>query len=576
MVAWFIIAIATLAVFAFIAINGVQTVASTTDGVGRVETARRLDAAAAALVARSGSPNNTGRMMVMAGTTVDNVYGLPPELAAYAYTPFGQRIVYCPFGDGESGSSSGAVPSGGGATYPIETRADPSGRIYVTAGRPNFAEVNNNPNLMGYLIAPRTKTSSTPTCSSVRFNASTRRFEAPDAFVRPIIRQSSGEDLRTQATREIVYYVSPTGTGHGLAPNDPSSIYNAITYYRANLPTSMRIVLSAGNHVLPQQYMNATTGGFSDKGNASTLVLDGAAGAQLDFAGTGVSDIWVPGNLEIRNLTISTSVGVYAEQGHKLTLVNTTTGNVRIDKGASLTASNVTINNSRSIDSALIVHGASTASITGNIDINTVAGRHGVWVATGGVASFDTGRIRINKIGGGGNMGYGIMVEDGATANFSRSEIQFMSYMDWPVLIYGQVVMNNNSSIWFGASNPRMFELQRGGKLTLTDGFYGQGTPPVNAIVDAGAAAISGEARIRSNFACWTNAGVSYGVQFVMSEPGNASNQRSRVTDDEGQVGMNPNPTADQVRANADIAARNARRAQLRGTNTSNFVCQIG
>ena len=53
-----------------------------------------------------------------------------------------------------------------------------------------------------------------------------------------------------------------------------------------------------------------------------------------------------------------------------------------------------------------------------------------------------------------------------------------------------------------------------------------------------------------------------------------SSNGNSSVTADEGVPGMSPNPTAAEVQANADVMARNTRRAQLRGTNTSNYTCQ--
>jgi hypothetical protein len=564
MVAWFIIAIATLAVFAFIAINGVQTVASTTDGVGRVETARRLDAAAAALVARSGSPGNTGRMMVMAGSTVDSVYGLPPELAAYAYTPFGQRIVYCPFGDGESGSSSGAVPSGGGATYPIETRADASGRVFVTAGRPAFAQVSENPNLMGYLIAPRTKTSPTPTCSAVRFNTTTRRFEAPDAFVRPILRATSSDDQRQQASREVVYYVSPSGNGRGLAPNDPTSLYTAVTYYRATLPQAMRIVMATGSYVLPAQYLNATQGGFSDKGNAGTLVIEGQ-NSQLDF--DGLSDIWVPGNLELRNLSVTTAVGVWAEQGHKLTLVNTSTGYLWINNGGILQANNISVTNTRG-DWALYVNDGSSAAINGNVTLYGRGTSHHLAAAGASRVVFENANIVLT--GNGANQGYGLYNEENADLILKSSTITVANPITFPILVFGRTAFYN-SNVQFNVANPRIFELQRGGILTLNGGTFGLGVIPGSGIIDVGSLAVSGTTTIRAQL-CWynrTSVQPLYGGNFLMS-----SNANSAVTADEGVPGMSANPTAAEVQANADVMARNTRRAQLRGTNTSSYTCQ--
>ena len=571
MVAWFIIAIATLAVFAFIAVNGVQTVAATTDGVGRIETARRMDAAVSAIIARSGSPNNSGRMMVMAGTTVDGIYGLPPELAMYATTPFGQRMTYCPFGDNETGTSTGAVPIGGGNSYQINLGADATGRTYVLGGRPNLPQVAENTNLMGYLMAPRTKTSATPVCSTVRFNTSTRRFEAPDSFVKPIIRSSSGEEQRQQAGREVIYYVSPNGSGRGLAPNDPTTIYAAATYYKTNLPQAMRIVLSAGNHMLPAQYLNATTGGFSDKGNAGTLILDGQPGAQLDFSGP--SDIWVPGNLEVRNLTIVTTAGLWAEQGRKLTLNNTSTGRLYINGGGTLTATNVTVTNGQSTDADIWIGAGSSATFTGAVNVNTVAGKHGIYTTGGGKAAFDLATINLSAIGG-GTIAYGLFTDDGSEMNFRNTALVINAVTTWPILVFGRNSWTG-STVTSNVSNRSMFELQHGGYLSLIEGSYGLGVPPGLGIIDLGASGFSGNARVRASSACWTTA-AAVGVQFARSALGNASNQTSVVEDDERPLDMNPNPTSAQVVANGEAMARNTQRAQLRNTNTSAFTCQIG
>src|SRR3546814_6353535 len=99
MVAWFIIAIATLAVFAFIAISGVQTVAMTTDAAGRIDTVRRLDAPVNALLARAAPANGDGVVYLPVGAAnpAGQRYGLPCDLPNIAQTPFGHRFVYGKF-----------------------------------------------------------------------------------------------------------------------------------------------------------------------------------------------------------------------------------------------------------------------------------------------------------------------------------------------------------------------------------------------------------------------------------------------------------------------------------------------
>ncbi len=567
MVGWFIIAIATLAIFAFIAVNGVQTVAQTTDSVGRVETVRKLEGAASALIARAGSPNNTGNMMILAGVTVDGIYGLPAELSSFATTSFGQRIVYCPFGSNEAGSSSTNVPSGSSTTYPIQTRADADGKVYVTSGRPGFPQVAQNPNLMGYLLAPRTKTSATPFCSQVRFNASTNRFEAPDAIVRPIIRESSSAEQRDDQGREVVYWVSQNGTGTGLSSADPSSLYSAITYYRGSQPQAMKINMAPGQYLLPNQYMNYTVGSWNDKGNNSTLVIDGGGAADIGFDGAGISDISLPGNLELRNLIVESRAGLTAENGHSLTMTNTQSGHVLVRRGGNLIAQNVTFNDVRN-GGALVVEDKSSANLSGTVNLRGFGGNAVAYVRSGSTANFRNANVNIAS-NDGTVLYFGIYNEENSDIVVRDSNLTAQTTMSYPFLVLGDTTFYN-SNFSFSAASSRIFEIQRGGFLTLVGGTMGLGAVPAVGIVDVGAMGVSGNATIRASN-CWINISLA-GVQFTHSNSGNGAS--SAVVADEAIPAMSPTPTAAEVQNNAAVNARNTRRAQLRNTNTSTFTCR--
>lgn len=567
MVAWFIIAIATLAIFAFIAINGVQTVASTTDSIGRVETARRLDTAVAALIARSGSPNNSGNMMVLAGQTVDGVYGLPGELSAYSTTAFGQRIVYCPFGDGESGTTTVQVPSGGGNTYPIQTRADPNGRIYVTSGRPSFPQVADNPNLMGYLIAPRTKTSETPTCSSVRYNVSTKRFEAPNALVRPIIRETSSEERREAAGREVVYYVSTTGTGRGTSTGDRASLYDALTYYRSAQPSSMRIIMADGNYVLPQHFMDHTQGGFSDKGSSPSLLIEGN-GANLDFQAT--SNVWMPGHLQLRDLTITNSAGIYVSQDQSVSLNNTSTGFLYVHNGGSLTGTNVAVTDTR-LTVAIYALNGSKIVLNGTVNIaGAVSNGQHVYSDHGSSISIQNANVTMRTISGSTYIGlYSGMNSSLAVSN---SNLNFQSAPSFPMLVHGDTSLSG-TNVNFSAAVSRGVEIQRNGTFAMLGGTFGGGNAPTNAIHDYGTATVTGTGTVRARNNCWVSS-TSNGNQFTYSNNGNGAS--SSVTADETLPALSPAPTSAELAAHSAVQARNTMRAQVRATNTSNFTCQIG
>src|SRR3546814_3319442 len=71
-------------------------------------------------------------------------------------------------------------------------------------------------------MAPRTKLSQLPSCDQVIYNPTTRKFEAPDAVVRAITREAGVDETRTVNSREITYFVSPSGTGTGASASDPA------------------------------------------------------------------------------------------------------------------------------------------------------------------------------------------------------------------------------------------------------------------------------------------------------------------------------------------------------------------
>src|SRR3546814_12927165 len=86
-------------------------------------------------------------------------------------------------------------------------------------------------------MAPRTKLSQLPSCDQVIYNPTTRKFEAPDAVVRAITREAGVDETRTVNSREITYFVSPSGTGTGASASDPASFAAALSFYRSRLPS---------------------------------------------------------------------------------------------------------------------------------------------------------------------------------------------------------------------------------------------------------------------------------------------------------------------------------------------------
>src|SRR3546814_3572198 len=72
----------------------------------------------------------------------------------------------------------------------------------LVGGRPSYPQLGAQPNLIGYVMAPRTKLSQLPSCDQVIYNPTTRKFEAPDAVVRAITREAGVDETRTVNSRE--------------------------------------------------------------------------------------------------------------------------------------------------------------------------------------------------------------------------------------------------------------------------------------------------------------------------------------------------------------------------------------
>lgn len=566
MVAWFIIAIATLAIFAFIAANGVQTVAATTDGVGRVTTAQRLDAAANGLIARAGSPNGTGKYFVLAGETIGGVYGLPQELSAYATTAFGQRITYCPFGDGETGTA-GTVPVGSSSSYPIQT-ASANGRTYVVGGRPTFPQVAENPNLLGYLIAPRTKNSATPTCNQVIYNTSTNRFEAPDALVRAVIRSSGSEEARDAQAREIVFYVSQSGTGRGLAQNDTTNFQTALDYYRTRTPANMRIVLADGNYIMSAGSLDRNSGGYANVGSDSNLSIVNANN-QAFIQQTGASPIDAPGNLFLSGLTFTQNTMVIADVGHVVSLMNTTTGRALARGGGAINAINGGFIG-QSGQWAVAAEQGGQISMNGTVRVD-VAGGNGLIASDAGYVTMRDGTLTI--LNSGSAPGYGLYTDAGGTMQIRNTTVSYGYPVTIQAVAYGSQSIIGSTIQNSAGSSYSALTIGKGANVVIDNSILGAGNAPTYGFVDGGALSLTGSnSSVRGTSGCWINdATLPAGAGlFAMSSATN-----SAVTADEPTTGfVNPNsPTSAEVAAYTAVSSRNQRRAILRSANRSSISC---
>lgn len=564
MVAWFIIAIATLAVFAFIAVNGVQTVATTSDAAGRVETVRRLDAAVNALLTRAVDVQSNGTVFLPVGA--DNPsgqgYGLPLDLATMSVTPFGQRFVYCPFGNTAGTGTTITIPQASAASYDVATQSV-NGRAYVVAGRPGFAGLAQNPNVMAFVLAPRTKLSPTPNCSDVVYDTATRKFGAQNAIVRVVTRDAGVDEARTISSRSVTYFVSQAGTGSGASEGDPASLSTALAFFRSNLPSSMTIKLADGNYVMEPGDLNVA----ETPGRQANLVIQHKNltpnMAQIDM--NGVGQISIPGNLTLEAVILDTDATLVVQPGRTLSVKNASTGRISNDGLVLFSGQNAV---SYNLADWVITNASGSEIRFGNGSLTRInaASDYGIFVAGGARLSANAATLQLSRTSG--TLGYGLYTYPKGRMDFTGSAVQFLSPTTNAFYVFGEVSLLS-TDVHFAAASNTIMNLQQGSQLSLHATRIGLTTRPLFGVVDNGAQLVAGQGSSEVfGSTCWS------GSLFSDSQAGNVDGASSAVQPAVAVAALPASPTGPQIQAYADGQATNARRSVLRSVNQSVWICR--
>lgn len=570
MVAWFIIGIATLAIFAFIAINGVQTISMTSDAMGRIESVRRLDAAVNGLMARAASPSGNGVMYLPAGqaNASGEGYNLPQDLAQQSVTPFGKSIVYCPFGDGAAASGFVNIPNADGTSYRANLSGLFNGRTYVMQGRGETGTLTatalaQNKNVIGFVMAPRSKLSEVPSCNDISYNLGTKKFSSVDAIVRPLTRDHGVDETRTEDARRVMFYVSPTGGGTGASPEDPASLGNALAYYRSHLPSSMTINMAAGGYGMSagELYVPPQSNNFH-----SNLSINGVVGSSSVDVDT-ITGMSIPGDLVLNGVVFDAEGVVQQSPAYKLIMINSSVGGIDSYGEVQMSGTNYVTGRGLSINNGSAVYVKDTLNIG---TPTTVA----ISVASGGRLIANSAVINLNTINYSGQT-YGIHMLGGSMVKLSTSTVNVNRASSSGVYNSGGSYTMYNSLLNFSGAAPSYGIMLRSGAqvdLSMSD-IGSSGLRPNTGIYDNGAASISGfnSTDIYATNFCWQG-GLS-GRLFVESGDGALNGSTSSVSLDVTPVALSASPTGPQIQTYTNTQAQNARRAALRILNTSEWLC---
>jgi hypothetical protein len=584
MIAWFMIAIGTVAFFAYIAITGVQTVEATGSTASRAAQVSRIDQLADAIKLRAAVVDLSGVAAPPAGIPDANGYRVPAELAPLAQTPWGARMVYCPFGSGSStGSDSQTVADGGGQSYGIGI-SQMGQRFYVVNGRPSWAPAQADANLMGYIVAPASANNATPGCNQVTLSGG--RLVAPGGIVRAISRDTAGDNARRDVAGGPTYYVSTRGGGKGLSPSDPATIAYALEQYRTNSTSDVTIMFANGSYALAASDLDDTQG--YSRTPQSTLTLQPQPGA-TDVSITKPTSSYIrPGfNLTVRNLRMPINVPTVVYRGTTLKLENVSgIGSLQISG-----ESKVVLRGSVGIYSVSPGQGLYPVTISGSSQITASEAvvtvffynnEHGIVATTGSSVNLYSTTMTFSPLQGGGRLYYGIYPDAQSKLTMQYSNLYYPSYVSYPIVAYGDVTIFQSSLRTNGGAQNYM-EMGNAATVSLEGAIFGGSTPPSTAIWDWNGGSFNGNATVYAQNDCWQTVS-TFGKIFARSAPGTATGQTAGVEVDEDlevaaatNLPATGNPSAAQIAAYQAVVARNQERYALRMHNQAGgVICRIG
>lgn len=580
MIAWFMIAIGTVAFFAYIAVTGVQTVEATGSTAARATQVSRIDQLADAIKLRAAVVDLSGVAAPPAGIPDANGYRVPAELAPLAQTPWGARMIYCPFGSGSSaGTDSQTVADGGGQSYGIGV-SQMGQRLYVVNGRPGWAAAQSDINLMGYIVAPASANSATPGCNQVTLSGG--RLVAPGGIVRAITRDTAGDNARRDVAGGPTYYVSTRGGGKGLSPSDPATIAYALEQYRTSATSDVTIMFANGTYGLSAADLDDTQG--YSRTPQSTLTLQPQPNAS-DVTITKPNGSYVrPGfNLTVRGIRMPINVPTVVYRGTTLKLENVSgVGSLQISG-----ESKVVLRGSVGIYSVAPGQGLYPVTITGSsqivandavLSVFFYNNEHGFVASHNSNMNFVSTTITFNPLQGGGRLYYGLYPDAQSKLTMQYTNVYFPSYVAYPIVAYGDVTMYQSSLRTNGGAQNYM-ELGNSSNVNLEGVVLGGSTPPSTAIWDWNGGTLSGSGLIYAQNDCWQTIS-TVGRIFERSATGTSTGQNPGVQADEVEDGYLPAaglPTSAQVAAYQAAVYRNQERYALRLRNRADgLVCRIG
>lgn len=563
MIAWFIIALATIAFFAFIAMSGAATISATDAASSRAQTINRINSAIEMLASQSAAPFSDGVVYAPVGQATSDGYLLPRSMQPAGITSFGTKFIYCPVG--APLTSSNATVTHPGGSYGIRT-VEVAGKRYVTQSNLAISGALD-PKIIGFVIAPLDSRTAAGGCNQI--TPSGGAYTVPNGIVRALSRTLITDLDATMESGGSIWYVTPQGGGNGSSWSSPATLDAAFSAYRESSGGSFLIQIADGNYVLNGNPLNKDTIANPEKHKGSSLTMESPSSARLS-----IGQINVPTDLTIKRLIIEDSI-TSVNPGKRFTATNSSVGSLILERGSTATLTgNISVNGQPSTNAAIYQMSNSQLNVSSaRVSIAYQNGIPSIVAEPGSKTTVSNSVISIRPgTGSAANeQTYGFYFHPQTRITLLSSTINIDGHFGYGFFVEGNLTtvssaINTNASV-------RIALYTQGGNLKLRNITIAGSSPAVYALASTSTSSINGNGNLYSTFRCWNR---DYRGTFRMSETGIEGNT-SGVSADEVQLPVDSIPTAQQARDYQLTAARNTDRALLRSRGDQvggEFSCQ--
>lgn len=554
MVAWFLIAISTIAFFAYIAVSGVQTVDTTGTIAARADTVRRSDNIAEAILERSSNVLVDNVIYAPAGVSGNGEYLLPEDLQPAGSTTSGSRLQYCPMGAPLTAAATDTVTYPGGS-YGIRT-ASAGGKSFVIEGRPAIAAASD-PNIIAFIIAQQNPTAAKPGCGQITQSGTS--FTAPNGIVRVVRRTTAAEQDAGITANGTNWYVSARGTGDGLTWSSPAPLSKALAAYRSSQGGSFRIRLAPGDYTVEGNPLDQGLTAISPKKAESSLIMIGQQGVNLN-----IGSVNVPGNVLLRDVTMPGS-NITVDNGTVLTMERASVGAVVVNGGSQLVAQGgIGIKGSTVYSGALQFLNGSSGTVAGTMTISYAGTQASIIVDGGSRASFASAAVTMqpgDSTAAATQIDSMVQIRPNGLLTAMETTFIHNGPSGWTWRVYGKLATNTTTFL-FNAYSWVGIQPWLGAEVSLVNVMMRGSRPPMYTLAGHNTAKLTASGNIYSSQRCWSRDDSS--SVFRLSAAGIAGDN-ANVSPDEIWANMTGTPNAALVRLNASMRARNTERAELRG-----------